>query len=190
MCGVAGELWKLVGVVAVWLAASVLLAAFFYWLRRRIPTRRMVVVVRTGDRRRIVAVSGRRRRFGSPDRVVAEIDPQSRLITLPQRRVPTADPQEPMVVSGRLRYDITDPDKAAGSAEPIAIALGDGIIAAVDERLRDVPAVQAVRMRDDVAQRLAEALTTMRVYGIAVTEVELTTFTRPDAQVRNSPPLR
>jgi hypothetical protein len=122
--------------------------------------------------------------------VVAEIDPESRLITLPQRRVPTADPLEPMVVSGRLRYDIADPDKAAAAAEPIAVALGDGIIAAVDERLRDLPTGQAIRLRDDVAQRLAEALTTMRVYGIAVTEIELTTFTRLDAQVRDSPRLR
>jgi hypothetical protein len=173
---VAGEVGKLVEAVAAWTAVSVLLAALFYWLRPKIPTRRMVVVVRAGDRRRIVAVSGRRRAFGSPDRVVAEIDPQSRLITLPQRRVPTADTGAPIIFSGRLRYEIADSDKAAGAAEPIAVALGDGIVAAVDEKLRDLPVGQAVRLREETARRLTEALTTVRVYGLSVTEIELTTF--------------
>ena len=173
---VAGEVGKVVAAVAAWTAASVLLAAFFYWLRPKIPTRRMVVVVRAGARRRIVAVSGPRRAFGSPDRVVAEIDPQSRLITLPQRRVPTADTAAPIVFSGRLRYEIADSDKAARAAEPIAVALGDAIIAAVDEKLRDLPLGQAVRLREETARRLTEALTTVRVHGITVTEIELTTF--------------
>lgn len=174
--------------LAAWTVLSLVGAAFFFWLRPHVPTRRMIVVVRAADRRRVVAVSGRRR--AAQDRVVAEIDPESHLIMLPHRRVPTADPAAPVVLGGRLRYDIVDPGKAAAAAEPLAVALGDGIIAAVDEPLRDLPLAQALSMKDDLNRRLIEALRTMRVYGVAVTEVELTTFTGPDGLVWGAPPTR
>lgn len=184
---VAGEgIRNFAEIVAAWAGASVAVAAVFYVARPHIPTRRMVVVVRSGEKRRVVAVAGRRR--ATPDRVVAEIDPDRRMIMLPRRRVATADPGSPMLIGGRLQYAIADPAKAAGASEAIAVALGDGIVAAVDEHLRDMPPARAMHSRDEIGRRIAEALTTMRVYGIAVTDVEIVTFTSPDGQVWGAPP--
>lgn len=185
---VSGEIRGLFAFIGTWAGVSVAVAAVFYWLRPHIPTRRMVVVVRSGRRRRVVAVAGRIR--VTPDRVVAEIDPDSRIILLPRRRVATADPRMPMVIGGRLHYDISEPGKAAGAGEPIAVALGEGIISAVDEYLRDMPMGRAIRSRDEIGQRLIKSLAAMRAYGIAVTDVELVTFTGPDGQAWGPPPAQ
>jgi hypothetical protein len=184
---VAGEeIRNLAAIAAAWTGVSVAVAAVFYVLRPHIPTRRMVVVVRSDEKRRVVAVAGRRPR-ATRDRVVAEIDPDRRMIMLPLRRVATADPGSPMLIGGRLQYAIADSGKAAGASEPIAVALGNGIVAAVDEHLRDLPPAQALHSRDEIGRRIAQALTTMRVYGIDVTDVELVTFIRPDGQAWGSP---
>ena len=180
---------ELVTFIGVWTIISVIVAAIFFVLRPHIPTRRMVVVVRSGTRRRVVAVAGRRPRV-TPDRVLAEIDPDSRVILLPQRRVPTVDPGAPLVMAGRLRYDIVEPEKAAAAGEPIAVALGDGIIVAVDDWLHDMPFGRAIRSREEIERRLIQALTTLRAYGIAVSEAELTTFKGLDGQVWGVPPVR
>lgn len=180
---------SIVTVVAVWSAVSIGGALLYHWLRPHIPKRRMVVVVRSGDRDRVVAVAGRQP-YMTSDRVVAEIDPDRRIIVLPRRRVATADLGTPVVISGLLRYDIADPDRAAGLSEPIAQALGDGVFAAVDERLRDMPVGRALVSREETGDRLLEALKPLRGYGIVVTDVELTTFTGPDGQMWAAPPVR
>jgi hypothetical protein len=182
-----GEFQTLLVVAAAWIGVSLAVAALIYWLRPHVPKRGMVVVVRSGDDRRVVAVA-RRKPLSTPDRVLAEIDPESRIIPLPRRRVATAEPGITMLVGGRLRYDITDPDTAATAGEQIAVALGDSIAAAVDEQLHDMPLARAVHSAPDIHQRLTAALTTLRVYGIAITEIELDPFTVADGQWWGVPP--
>lgn len=182
-----GEVQTLMVVAAVWIGLSLAVAALIYWLRPHVPKRGMVVVVRSGGDRRVVAVA-RRKPLSTPDRVLAEIDPESRVIPLPRRRVATAEPGITMVFGGRLHYVITDPDAAAAAGEQIAVALGDSIATAVDERLHDLPLGRAVHSAPDIHQRLAAALTTLRVYGIAITEIELDPFTGADGQWWGVPP--
>ena len=190
-----GEFAQILIVVAVWTAGSVLLATVWYWLRPRIPGHRLVVVaLRSGDnptgrRRRIVAVVGQGRGLG-PDRVVAEIDPTRHVISLPRRRVHTAAVHSPVGVSGSLRYEILDDAQAQRDSEPIAVALGDAIVAAVDESLRDMPLAVALRSHEEIGRRLADALVPLRTHGIVVTAVELLPFTGPDGQVWGASPVQ
>ncbi len=182
-----GEFQTLLVVAAACIGVSLAVAALVYWLRPHVPKRGMVVVVRSGADRRVVAVAGRKP-LSTPDRVLAEIDPESRVIPLPRRRVATAEPGATMFFGGRLRYDITDPGTAATAAEQIAVALGAGITAAVDERLHDMPLGRAVHSAADIHQRLTAALTPLRVYGIAITEIELDPFTGADGRRWGAPP--
>jgi hypothetical protein len=191
---VTGDFAQLLIVVAVWTAGSVLLATVWHWLRPRIPGHRLVVVALRGDdptsrRRRIVAIVGRGRRLG-PDRVVAEIDPTRHVISLPRRRVHTAAVHAPVGVSGSLRYEIVDDARAQQDSEPIAVALGDAIVAAVDESLRDMPLAVALRSHGEIGRRLADALVPLRTHGIVVTAVELLPFTGPDGQVWGASPVQ
>jgi hypothetical protein len=185
---VTGDFAQILIVVAVWTAGSVLLATVWHWLRPRIPGHRLVVVALRGDdptgrRRRIVAVVGQGSRLG-------EIDPTRHVISLPRRRVHTAAVHVPVGVSGSLRYEIVDDARAQQDSEPIAVALGDAIVAAVDESLRDMPLAVALRSHEEIGRRLADALIPLRTHGIAVTAIELLPFTGPDGQVWGASPVQ
>lgn len=191
---VSGDLGQILIIVAVWTVGSVVLATVWFWLRPRIPGHRLVVVALRADdpsgrRRRIVAVAGQGRTLG-PDRVVAEIDPTRHVISLPRRRVHTAAIHSPVAVSGLLRYEILDPAKAQQDSEPIAVVLGEAIVAAVDESLRDMPLPVALRSHEEVGRRLADALVPLRAHGIHVTAVELLPFLGPDGQAWGATPVR